>query len=229
MKLVRQWTPFTPGQRSLVLAMLATTAVLLHFACCRWQFSGRFHGRLLGFMRSAGGTDFFGITPRGQGDVLFALSFGLVLPFALLTLAALLGSRWLRGKPTSLPLGAAQRRIAIAALVGVALLLHFAICEWTFMSGSGFGYFLFGFTSSTQPLEYTGVFDKHGVPRLMATLIGLVLPLAAIALAVFMWLGWRRIDRLATGRCTACGYPLATPPQHACTECGAATQHSSAA
>jgi hypothetical protein len=116
-----------------------------------------------------------------------------------------------------------QRRTIVGALVVCAVLLHFAHFTWKFRTPSSYRSLLaIGETDwgGAGAVARTGIFFKDKAEA-WAPLLGAALPVALIALAIWLVLEWRRADNAARGQCANCGHPLRVPGATRCAECGA--------
>jgi len=115
------------------------------------------------------------------------------------------------------------RRITLATMVAIAVLLHFTLCIWKFgvpqnkmwINPRIFGWgetFRAGSPNGTVATAHTGfgLFAREHVSLGEG---------AALGVAV-LWLCWRGHDRLASGRCPRCAHALDSNGPRGCPECG---------
>jgi hypothetical protein len=73
-------------------------------------------------------------------------------------------------------------------------------------------------------MRVTGLLAQPGTYRREALLMGVLLPLALVVAAGYLWLGGRHASRVSRGLCTKCGYDLrgtaGDTPLAKCPECG---------
>lgn len=147
-----------------------------------------------------------------------------------------------------------QRILVIVGLLVAAWLLHVNMCDWaiartmTYWSPGSTAYrnsIILGWESSpaqntnavpspglmtgvvAYDVKVTGVLMERSVSWREALLVGVMLPLALLFAAGYLWLGGRRASRVSRGLCTKCGYDLrggrgsaVTGPLAKCPECG---------
>ncbi|MCI0630611.1 MAG: hypothetical protein L0Y44_08170 [Phycisphaerales bacterium] len=125
-----------------------------------------------------------------------------------------------------------HQRILIAVTLALfAWLLHVSYCDWTWrepVSGNVP-------RRSVRPLMTlrhdapdgstlaTGLVTQPHVDPQAALWLGILAPLALIAVDAFLILGWRQQDRVRKGLCPQCGYDLRgdkAGSTSACPECG---------
>jgi len=124
----------------------------------------------------------------------------------------------------------AQRIFLAIAIVFLAWMLHFSLCEWHWREnvnfiGLGGQRVLYSLWSwyrqdpATGAYSLTGLTTREFVDRTAAVVLGVIVPLAMIIGDVWWMLGWRRQSRLAMGRCVSCGYDLKGSSSPQCPEC----------
>ena len=73
-------------------------------------------------------------------------------------------------------------------------------------------------------VKVTGLLTQRSTSRKEGLYVGVLLPLAMLIAAIYLWLGGRHAARIARGLCANCGYDLKGSPESAhCPECGAKT------
>ena len=114
--------------------------------------------------------------------------------------------------------------VVLVGLGLVAWLLHVTLCDWKMMSEmSSRGSRIFALVHGdgrSSAFRYTGLVTLR--EPVIASLLGVVFPVALAGLGAYLWLGWRHVDRSARGLCPRCGYDMsrAGAAAAACPECG---------
>lgn len=122
----------------------------------------------------------------------------------------------------------AQRILLITSLAISAAFLHFKLCAWRFESAAVPGSNVMAFWREV-PLGGTGAVGWVGTGVFangeggfgdanIALLAGVMIPFALLVAATYLVFGWRRAERVASGRCVQCGHQRASSPP--CPECG---------
>ncbi len=109
-----------------------------------------------------------------------------------------------------------SQRITVLIVIGlVAWLLHVSLCDW-FLGVNERGYRIFAVP------RLIGLCAQSGTGPTVASIFGLVVPVALVGLGVYLWLGWRHEERRAGGLCPRCGYDLrgSGGSGRVCPECG---------
>ena len=114
-----------------------------------------------------------------------------------------------------------QRNSLAIAIVVLAGILHFGLCEWHWKARTGIRAFIVARVDANH--AYSGLTAAENVDYSTALVQGVVLPLAMIVGDVVWMLGWQSRARRAAGCCVSCGYNLKGSPAANCPECGATT------
>lgn len=115
--------------------------------------------------------------------------------------------------------------------VAAALTLHFYHCRWTLrayvtnpnvclvgtlepdMGTASMG-------RPPQAFYCAGLLVRSDIGISDAIVYGLVAPIIATGVVLYVAIGQRRRDRLAAGNCESCGYSVAQASRARCSECG---------
>jgi hypothetical protein len=116
----------------------------------------------------------------------------------------------------------AQRILVLFCLPLFAWLLHSNLCEWSFTGkGDYTGLITWARPAQNSTWNVYGLFVEPMANWLAAFVMGVVLPLALIAVEAFLLLGLRHQHRSEHSLCVHCGYDLrGTPGIEKCPECG---------
>ena len=134
-----------------------------------------------------------------------------------------------------------QRRIILIGLPAIAWCIHVFLCDWKykttrlginaivlFVEHDETVPFLLQVTGPRQDTTggtigrptFTGIYPDRLVSRPTGALAGILLPMALVTLAGWLWLGWRHDDRDEHGLCVECGHDLRGIEHATCPECG---------
>ncbi|MFO0826571.1 MAG: hypothetical protein U0572_00335 [Phycisphaerales bacterium] len=117
--------------------------------------------------------------------------------------------------------------IVVLGTVTAALLMHFSFCFWSFggilPSPAVFAYTVPSQSPSQAPRAY-GMYTRGGLPSPVCAVFGVVVPVCLSFLLAYRIARWRELDRVAQGRCSACGYQKVSAVR--CPECGRIAQAS---